>query len=264
MNYVTSEIKYNKELKKVLKRTISFSRKTFSKKIKGSNKYTDNSIIGNSYELLFQIEYLKKENRIFEFYNLKYARAKKILTDNVSSEKSDKILTNVFKHEKNIIMYMQGKKVKSLYKSILYLTELNNIREHIDYKSFNTISDKYEEKELKKLHKNLNKKIFKKLKGVEFNKVIQSGYLVGEIDLLTNNMITDIKTTAFCEITKEMIYQQILYKLIVETSTDQKIKYISIYLSKFNMLKTYKVNKLIKKEKELKKYLQKRYRLNSF
>lgn len=265
MNFVTKEIKYSKNLRKVLKKTVSFKEKNISSKIKYRNKKSTPTLIGNAYELIFQIEYLKKEKNIFEFYQLKYSRTKKLLMDNVRSDKTENILKSIFKHEKNIIMYMSGKRVKALYKSVLYLTEISSIREIDDISKFYEKSQKNDEKELKKLHSKLNKKIFKSLKGSEFNYVLQSGYLLGEIDILTKNMITDIKTTRFPKITKDMIYQQVIYKIILESSKpDIKIKYISIYLSKYNKLVKFKYSSIVKKEKDLKKYLQKAYRINAF
>lgn len=265
MNYVTKEIKYSKTLRKVLKKTVSFKEKDISSKFKTRNQKSNPTIIGNAYELVFQIEYFKKEKNIFEFYNLKYSRTKKLLMENVHTEKTENILKSIFEHEKNIIRYMSGKKVKDLYKSILYLTEVSFIREIHDSIKFIEKSNKKDIKELKSLHKKINKRIFKKIKGADFNVVLQSGYLVGEIDILNKSMITDIKTTIFPTITKDMIYQQILYKIVLESSNpDRKIKYISIYLSKYNKLVTFKYSKIIKNEKLLKKHLQKAYRLKSF
>ena len=260
MNYVTKEIKYSKKLRKILKKEVSFKEIDVKNKIKKRKKKSNPSLIGNAYELLFQIEFLIKEKNIFDFYNLKYSRTKTLIRDNVQTEIGTKVLKSIYKHEKNIIMYMDKKKVSGLYESILYLTDIAYIREVKDIYKFEKRFTKRDQSELKDMHKKMDKKIFKKINGCEFNVVVQNGYLLGEVDILTKDNIIDIKTTIFPTITKEMIYQQIIYKIMIEKSLNRKIKTISIYLSKYNYLVNFKYKKLMKNENKLKKYLEKRYK----
>ena len=258
MYYITKEIKKNKDLKNILKKNINFKPIKISKKKKYWNNEIDYSLLGNAYELLFQIEQLKKEKRNTEFHGLKYSRGKEILLRMRDEKISSKLLSQIYKEEKNIMKYISGKKKIKISKSILFLTEISNIRNDTPISKIKI--SKKDKKEMKYLIKNFDKKIFKKIKNSNFSYMVEAGLLIGEIDILQSKKIIDIKTTTNPTITREIINQQILYSILLKINTGIEIKEIGIYFQKYKKLKMLKIKKIIKNEKEIISYLQKKYR----
>ena len=260
MYYITKEIKYNKELKNILKENIKFNPiKISNKKLYWENE-VDYSLMGNAYELLFQIEQIKKEKRISEFHGLKYSRGKEILLRTRNENTSNKLLKKIYKAEKNIMRYLSSKNKKKIKieKDILILTNISNIRNDEKINSFK-IKNK-DIKEMKFLIKHFDKKIFKKIKNSTFSYIVEGGLLIGEIDILQSKKIIDIKTTTNPIITREIINQQILYALLLKINTGIEIKEIGIYFQKYKKLKMIKLKKIIKNEDAINSYLEKKYR----
>ena len=257
MYYITREIKYNKKLKKILKKNINFSPLRISNKHKGWKNEINYSLLGNAYELLFQINQIKKEKRISDFHSLKYSRGKEILLKYKDQETSFNILKKIYLYEKIIMRYISNNKTKGIDKAILYLTEVSNIRRDEDILKIKL--KKEDIKELTYMRKKFNKKIFKKIKNSTFSYIVESGLLIGEIDIIEKNRIVDIKTTYDPIITRDMINQQILYVLLLEIGHGVKTKEIGIYFQKYNKLKIIKVKKLLKNKKRIISYLKVKY-----
>jgi len=104
------------------------------------------------------------------------------------------------------------------------------------------------------------KKIFESGEFVRFNYVINTGYLAGEIDIITDDYIYDIKTTAFPDFTKDMVIQLVLYYFLLKSHGIEKDK-AGIIFSKFNHIEEIKFKKLFKKkgEQKISKYLEDKY-----
>ena len=260
MYYITREIKKNKELKEVLKDNMKFEPIKISKKTEFWENEIDYSLMGNAYELLFQIEQLKKEKRRTEFHTLKYSRGKDILLRSRDEKVSEILLKKIYYAEKDIMKYIHGKKIKEnkISKSILFLTHISNIRD--DKNIYDRKVKKKEIKEMRYLIKNFDKKILKKIKNSTFSYMVESGLLIGEIDILESKKIIDIKTTTNPTITREIINQQVLYALLLKMNTGIQIKEIGIYFQKYKKLKMVKLKKIIKNEKKIISYLEKKYR----
>ena len=258
MYYITKEIRYNKDLKKILKENIKFSPIKISKKNKYWENEIDYSLLGNAYELLFQIIQIKKEKRNTEFHSLKYSRGKEILLRSREEKISSVLLKQIYQEEKNIMMYLSGKKKTKIEKSILFLTHISNIRNDDNIKKIKI--RKKEIKEMKYLINNFDKKIMKKIKNANFSYMVEAGLLIGEIDILIPKKIIDIKTTTNPTITREIINQQILYAILLKINTGIEIKEIGIYFQKYKKLKMVKMKKLIKNEEAIISYLEKKYK----
>ena len=258
MYYITKEISKNEELKNILKENIEFSPIKISKKKKYWENEIDYSLMGNAYELLFQIKQLKKEKRKTEFHGLKYSRGKGILLKNRENKIASKILKKIYFSEKEIMKYLSNQKYKNIAKSILILTHVANIRNDENIKKIKI--SKKEIKEMNYLIKTFDKKILKKIKNSSFSYMVESGLLIGEIDILESKKIIDIKTTTNPKITREMINQQILYALLLKINTGIEVKEIGIYFQKYKKLKMIKLKKIIKNEKYIINYLEKKYR----
>ena len=258
MYFVTKEIVKNKTLKKVLKENTKFKNISISKKDKYWDYDIDFSLLWNAYEMLFQLHQIKKENRLSEFHGLKYSRGKEILIRSRYEYLSQKLLKKIHKYEKIIMNYLYGNKEKKLEEAIIYLTRVAEIRDDTKIKEIDIFKEDI--KQLKIMNKNFDKKILKKIKNSNFNYVIEAGYLTGEIDILNNQTIIDIKTTIYPKITREMINQLIIYAILLEINTGIEIKEVGIYFEKYKKLKTIKVKKLFKNKKNIIEYLEKRYR----
>ena len=95
------------------------------------------------------------------------------------------------------------------------------------------------------------KKLFKQ-KIERFNSKMLSGEISGELDLITDRFILDIKTTKFPIFTFEMYMQLLLYKQV----SDIKDKNVGIYFAKYDKIVTIKRKKMKKDLKKLKKNLK--------
>lgn len=258
MYFVTKEIVKNKDLKNILKENINFKTISISEKSKYWDYDIDFSLLGNAYEMLFQIQQIKKEKRLSEFHGLKYSRGKEILIRSRYEYSSQNLLKKINKYEKIIMNYLYGNKEKKIEEAILYLTRIAEIRDDEKIKEINILKE--EIKQLKIMKKNFDKKILKKIKNSNFNYVVESGYLTGEIDILNKDIIIDIKTTIYPEITRDMINQLIIYTILLEINTGIEIKKVGIYFEKYKKLKIIKIKKLFKDKNKIREYLEKRYR----
>jgi len=271
MYYVTTELKKNKELRKTILDNIKFKEFSFSKKTKFYNKENANPLIlGSAYEIVLQVEKLKKEKNPYELRNLKFNRGINLIMSIDQSIMTKKVLKNVKywiqKYNKSmyiLIKYIKGKKIKAkkIAEAILFLNFISYFREvkNIFYfKPKYTKEDIYEVATfIKGIKKKLLKKIFKGEKSVSFNYLLSKGYLAGEIDILTSKTIYDIKTTSYPTFTKDMIIQLILYYFL----SKEKQKQGAIVFSKFNHIEYINIQKIFKKKglKKIKRILKKNY-----
>jgi hypothetical protein len=225
-------------------------------KIKNDLRYYKNpenhSLIGHAYEILFQIEYLKK-NKSNNMYYIKAFRKINFLIDlkekvsDVKKEKINKIIKKMKKIEKNISNYIFYKE-KLNFKDIFYLAWISNIREQKQLKIKN-IDLKEDVKDLKNLKKGI--KNFKKIlkDEIKFNVYEKKEDIVGEIDIKNKKYILDIKTVIDGKINEYMINQLIMYYLISKNE-EYKPKKIGILFSRFGKIKFVKIRKILSKEGE--------------
>ncbi len=273
MYYVTSEIKSNKKLKKLLDNNLNFSPYNLEKEIEFFHGPKNSMLVGTAYEILFQIELLKYKKNKFDMRYMKYARSVMLIQDMLKiyseqdKEKIMKMIKKIQESEFILYKYIEGKEIKNtmLLKAILYLGFISEIRTREDVFIKNFVFDKDDLKDLKQLKKGIFDKLLKKYgkEQTEFHVGIGAGLLVGEIDILKRGKhIIDIKTTREGIFSKDMIYQLIMYYFLCKFN-GIKIKKISIFFARFGKHETIKISDLIKKESERKilKYLKKKYQI---
>lgn len=274
MYFVTKEISENKKLKGILKENLKFKEIEFSEEFK-SAKYDSNPlIIGSSFEILFQVEKFKREKNSYKLRNLKYNRGFNLLSqalEIVEDKYKDKIkdwLKEFRKSQQVLIDYIEEGSVsdKKLIKAILFLNFISLFRELKNVYYFKPKYSKEDVKELVKLKDSFSKKILKKLEKksdfIYFNYVLNDGYLSGEIDILTDNCIYDIKTTSIPVFTKEMLYQLIMYYFLLKRN-GIKVKKIAILFSKHSEIIELKIKDLFIKdgESKIEEFLKEEYQL---
>lgn len=243
----------NKEFKKKLKEIIKYPKGKIEEDLEFIGDPKSYSLIGHAYEILFQIEYLKKRKSV-NINTIKSFRKRGLLlkfkasTSDEYIEKIEKILDKLKKIEKNIYLYIQNKR-KLSFKNILYLAKIGNIREISDI-DFSKIK-KRDIEDIKELYLSFNKKEVKKFleKEMEFNVIVQYETLNGEIDIKMKDAIIDIKTVISGRITKDILNQLIIYYCMSKNEL-YKPKKIGIFFSRFGKIKYFKIRDLISEEDE--------------
>lgn len=189
------------------------------------------SLIGHAYEVLFQLKYLRKKNPR-GIYILKAFKKRNWLKEYENINKVKKILNQLTLIEKRI--YLK----KETIRDILFLANVGLIR---NPKKFKIEINKEDIRDLRSLSKSL--KDFKNImrRDLYFNVYVKKGNVKGEIDIVGDNFIIDIKTVKSSKITTYQINQLITYSLLL----DKKIKKIGILFSRFGVLRFFKVKDLI-------------------
>lgn len=252
MKYVTKEIQ-KKEIRKVLDKYIDFKEYNITDEEYTVSKGINNSIIGSSFEILFQIEKLKYEKKEMKIERMKFFRGyilisscfKKIGADDKIKEllrKSDAAIEIINK-------YLSNKKVnnKSLMKSILFLDFISLFREPKQIYYYKEKFGSAEVKELILLKDNIGKKILKKYKGAYFNYGVSFKEIAGEIDILVEEKIIDMKSTNYPIFTKDMIFQLVMYWYVCKKS-GISIEKIGIFFTRFNKVEMFKVKNIVSKK----------------
>lgn len=243
----------NKEFKKKLKEIITYPKGKIEEDLEFIGDPKNYSLIGHAYEILFQIEYLKKRKSV-NINTIKSFRKRGLLlkfkasTSDEYMEKIEVILDKLKNIEKNIYLYIQGKRKLSL-KNVLYLAKVGNIRELSDIE-FSKIK-KRDISDMEELHLSFKKKEVIKLleKEIEFNIMVQHETTNGEIDMKLKDCIIDIKTVISGRITKDTLNQLVLYYCLAKNEL-YKPKKIGIFFSRFGKVKYFKIRDLISEEKE--------------
>lgn len=234
MNNVTTIIRQKKDK---FKKKIKYP-EIKEKDIKYYNSPKNHSLIGYAYEVLFQLKYLRKHNSK-NVYILKAFKKRDMLMQYHYIKRVRKILVNLALIEKRIYLG------KETLKDVLYLANVGLIRK---IKEFNIEINKEDIKDLKALKKGL--KDFKDIleENLSFNVYVEKGNVKGEIDIIGDDFIIDIKTVKDFKITEYQINQLLSYSLLL----NKKIKKIGILFSRFGKVKFFKVKDLIS-EKRLSK-----------
>lgn len=247
-----TEIIKKEEVKNILKKEIKYPEIKLKKEMKYYKNPENHSLIGIAYEIVFQIEYMKKNklnnmNYIKAYRKIEYLTNLKEKVSDIKKEKINKIINNLKKIEKNIKNYIFNKG-KINYKNIFYLAWISNIRMQKQLK----IKDIYLKKDVKDL-KILKKGIkrFKKIlkNEIKFNVYEKKEDIVGEIDIKNKRYILDIKTVIEGKVNEYMINQLIMYYLISKNE-EYKPKKIGILFSRFGKIKFVKIRKILSKKGE--------------
>jgi len=276
MYFVTRELKKNKDLREVILNNIKFKQYSFSNKEKHyENNKANPMVLGSAYEIVLQIEKLRKEKNPYEIRNLKFNRGINVIMgidpSLVNKDVKKKLKRWINKYNENLrilVKYIEGKNIKEkkLAEAILFLNFISLFRE---YKNVFYFEEKYTKQDIKEVaeflkdfKKKFMKKIFKKEDFIRFNYLVSKGYLSGEIDILTDTYIYDIKTTAYPDFTKDMILQLVLYYVLLKRQ-GIKIEKGGIIFSKFKHIEYIDYNKLFKKKglKKIEDFLENKYRI---
>lgn len=238
-------------------------------KVKNELKYYNNpknhDLIGHAYEIMFQLFYLKENERtdIFVLKCFKDFYKLGVLSKRISSEykrKLNKIIKLYTNIEKRIKNYLTNKKYKldnRILKDILYLSQLVRIRDLEDIFKLKKIKKK-DIRDLKILKESLFEYNDLIKKDILFNVSLRNNDLniSGELDLVLSNTIIDIKTVTENKITKKFINQLVLYYLLTK---NKNIKKVGILFSRYGCLKLFHIRDIIseKNERKLVKFFDK-------
>lgn len=259
--YVTSEIKTNKKLISAINKYTKFKPYQIKSGIIVSTTPKHPSLIGNAFEVLFQIEIFKKKGILFDFRKFKAFRGLAIIYSEIQKlkvterEKALYIMNVVQKHESIIYKYSNNYKIKKddLYRSVLFLAYLGQIRDFNDFFTLKFKINKMDKDDLALFHKTINSKFVDKYSknNMVFNQVIKYNELYGEIDLIIDNCIIDIKTTRTGYFSDEMYKQLIMYYFLLKKN-GVHLKTISIYFARFDKEERININKTFIKNGEKK------------
>lgn len=250
-----TEIIKKEEVKNILKKEIKYPEIKLKKEMKYYKNPENHNLIGIAYEIIFQIEYMKKNklnnmNYIKAYRRIEYLTNLKEKVSDIKKEKINKIINNLKKTEKNIKNYIFNKG-KINYKNIFYLVWISNIREQkqLKIKNIDLKKDVKDVKDLKHLKKGIKR--FKKIlkDEIRFNVYEKKADIVGEIDIKSRKYILDIKTVIEGKVNEYMINQLIMYYLISKNE-EYKPKKIGILFSRFGKIKFVKIRKILSKKGE--------------
>lgn len=230
--YVTSFIKKeNKLLNKYIKNVeIESDKKLIYKNPK------NHSLVGTAYELLFHYKHNPYGFQYSFKFNLSLIKGYGTKKSKRYYSKFIKILKKRFKTEKDIL-------------------KLAYLKNHREYKDIHNI--KIKKRDIRDLRL-LNKKVTYKLnEKALFSEKRKAFNIIGEIDILTKDNIIDIKTVIDNKVKREHIHQLVMYYLLMN---DKNIKYISIFLSRYDDFKVIKIRDVLseKSERKLRKKIPKR------
>ncbi len=152
--------------------------------------------------------------------------------------------------EERYIQFLEtGQVTDDLIKSTLYLSKLDSIyRAGYIKKDFEYV-DKNDIKDLKNLISIVKPELFKAKKVCILNPIVKKGKIelivIGDADLIIDDMLIDIKTTIKLQNRREHYHQligyYILYKIkgIVGMPETHKIKKLGLYFSRHSILRVY-------------------------